>query len=68
MTSDPPPAPLAPEDYYMEDSLLVFTAAYHLKRGTCCSSGCRHCPFGHENVPAGDSSTPPQSGADPPSR
>ena len=23
---------------------LVFTAAYHLKRGYCCNSGCRHCP------------------------
>ena len=25
--------------------LIVFTAAYHLKRGYCCGSGCRHCPF-----------------------
>lgn len=25
--------------------LKVFTAAYHLKRGACCGSGCRHCPF-----------------------
>lgn len=24
---------------------LVFTRAYHLKRGTCCGSGCRHCPY-----------------------
>lgn len=23
----------------------VFTAFYHLKRGSCCGSGCRHCPF-----------------------
>jgi len=56
MTPDPPrsqpPAPLAPEDYYIEDGLLVFTAAYHLKRGYCCGSGCRHCPYGHQNVPA----------------
>ncbi|MEM8586251.1 MAG: DUF5522 domain-containing protein [Bacteroidota bacterium] len=22
------------------------TAAYHLKRGHCCKSGCRHCPYG----------------------
>jgi hypothetical protein len=28
----------------------VFTAAYLLRRGICCGSGCRHCPFGHENV------------------
>jgi hypothetical protein len=37
--------PLAPEDFYYENGLLVFTAAFHLKRGTCCNSGCRHCPF-----------------------
>ena len=35
-------------DYYMnEDGLLVFTEAYHLKRGYCCRSGCRHCPYGY---------------------
>jgi len=39
------PAGLAPEDYYFEGEFLVFTAAYHLKRGYCCGSGCRHCPF-----------------------
>jgi len=33
-------------DYYMENGLVVFTAAYHLKRGYCCQSGCRHCPYG----------------------
>lgn len=36
---------LEPEDFYYENGLLVFTAAYHLKRGYCCNSGCRHCPF-----------------------
>jgi hypothetical protein len=39
------PAPLEPEDFYYENGLMVFTAAYHLKRGYCCNSGCRHCPF-----------------------
>ena len=39
------PAPLEPEDFYFENGLLVFTAAYHRKRGYCCNSGCRHCPF-----------------------
>jgi hypothetical protein len=39
------PAPLEPEDFYYENGLIVFTAAYHLKRGYCCNSGCRHCPF-----------------------
>jgi broad specificity phosphatase PhoE len=34
------------EDYYYEDGLMVFTALYHLRRGYCCRSGCRHCPYG----------------------
>jgi len=33
-------------DYYFENGLMVFTQAYHLKRGYCCKSGCRHCPYG----------------------
>ena len=28
-----------------ESGLFVFTFAYHLRRGTCCDSGCRHCPY-----------------------
>ncbi len=39
------PMPLEPEDFYYENGLMVFTATYHLKRGYCCNSGCRHCPF-----------------------
>ncbi|HET6539994.1 MAG TPA: DUF5522 domain-containing protein [Chryseolinea sp.] len=31
--------------YYMENGLLVFTEAYHLKRGYCCKNRCRHCPY-----------------------
>lgn len=50
-TPQVPPA-LEPEDYYFDGSYIVFTAAYHLKRGTCCGSGCRHCPYGHANVPS----------------
>jgi hypothetical protein len=44
---DPPPG-LDPEDYYFDGDFLVFTAAYHLKRGACCGSGCRHCPYRDE--------------------
>ena len=44
--SDGNPQQLAPEDFYMDGPYLVFTAAYHLKRGACCHSGCRHCPYG----------------------
>jgi len=43
-------APLAPEDFYYEGSNLVFTAAYHRKRGYCCNSGCRHCPFDRPSI------------------
>ena len=39
------PPPLEPEDYYFDGPYLVFTAVYHLKRGSCCNSGCRHCPY-----------------------
>lgn len=34
------------EDYYYEGAMMVFTARYHLRRGYCCQSGCRHCPYG----------------------
>ncbi len=40
-----PDAALEPEDFYYEGPYLVFTARYHLKRGYCCNSGCRHCPY-----------------------
>jgi len=45
---------LEPGDYYMEGPLMVFTAAYHLKRGFCCGSGCRHCPYRDKNGRASD--------------
>ena len=33
-------------DYYFnEQGLMVFTAAYHLKRGYCCKNKCKHCPW-----------------------
>ena len=39
--------------FYWDGELLIFTEAYHRARGSCCGSGCRHCPFDHENVPSG---------------
>ncbi|MBC8031381.1 MAG: cysteine-rich CWC family protein [Pyrinomonadaceae bacterium] len=33
------------EDYYLEGAAMVFTAHFLLRRGYCCESGCRHCPF-----------------------
>jgi hypothetical protein len=45
-TTQPEPPPLIlGEDYYLEDGLFVMTAAYHKKRGSCCGSRCRWCPF-----------------------
>jgi iron complex transport system substrate-binding protein len=32
-------------DYYTEGSAMVFTASYLQRRGYCCDSGCRHCPY-----------------------
>lgn len=32
-------------EFYMDGPWLVFTEAYHLRRGFCCNTGCRHCPF-----------------------
>ena len=37
-------------DWYLENGRLVFTSAYHLKRGYCCGSGCRHCPYEPRHV------------------
>jgi Family of unknown function (DUF5522) len=37
--------PLNLEEYYFDGPYMVFTAAYLLKRGVCCGSGCRHCPY-----------------------
>src|ERR1700744_2132606 len=36
---------LLPGDFYFEAGMLVFSAAYHLRRGWCCGSNCRHCPY-----------------------
>jgi len=32
-------------DFYWEGTSMVFTAQFHLRRGSCCGSGCRHCPY-----------------------
>jgi hypothetical protein len=39
------PIELQPGDFYMEGAAMVFTEQYHLRRGYCCNSGCRHCPY-----------------------
>jgi hypothetical protein len=40
-----PTEPLRTDEFYMEGPYLVFTATYHLRRGYCCNSDCRHCPY-----------------------
>ena len=36
------------EDFYTSpEGYIVFTEKYHLKRGYCCKSGCKHCPYGY---------------------
>jgi len=33
-----------------ETGYAVFTKVAHERRGKCCGSGCRHCPYSHANV------------------
>ncbi len=41
--------PLEEGDYYWDKGgYRVFTEQYLLKRGYCCESGCRHCPYGYD--------------------
>jgi hypothetical protein len=42
---NPPPVLVEGEDYYCEGPAIVFTAGYLRRRGYCCDSGCRHCPY-----------------------
>lgn len=37
--------------YLSDDGYVVLTEKYHLEKGYCCGNGCRHCPYGYENVP-----------------
>lgn len=39
--------------YVMEGPNLVFTEAYHMMRGNCCRSGCKHCVYGFKAHHAG---------------
>lgn len=41
---------LLPDEYYLENGLMVFTERYHQRRGYCCGNGCRHCPYQFESV------------------
>lgn len=41
-------------DGYMDPTtgFFVFSALSHLRRGKCCGSACRHCPFDWQKVSA----------------
>lgn len=34
------------DDYVVENGMFVLTREYLLRRGSCCGSGCRNCPYG----------------------
>jgi len=36
---------LLPTDFYWEEGKMIFTESYHKRRGHCCGSGCRNCPY-----------------------
>jgi hypothetical protein len=53
LRKQPAPRP-GPGDFYFDPAtgFIVFTETYHRRRGYCCGSGCRHCPFEQRAVPA----------------
>jgi hypothetical protein len=44
-----------PGEFYYDGPFVVFTEAYHLRRGWCCESGCRHCPYGFKKKTSAES-------------
>ncbi len=38
-------------DFYWENGLMVMTAEFLKRRGYCCESGCRHCPYEAKSEP-----------------
>ncbi len=51
-------------DYYVENGLYVFTAEFLRRRGTCCQSGCRHCPYGFKKAEHDEHSDEPTDASD----
>jgi hypothetical protein len=41
---------VAGRDYYLEQGKYVFTSHFLRKRGHCCASGCRHCPYKNQQL------------------
>ena len=42
------------EDFYYEGPNMVFTEKFLRERGSCCQSGCRHCPWGYRKDGSSD--------------
>ena len=34
-----------PDFYKDENGKFVMTESFHIKRGSCCGSKCKHCPY-----------------------
>ena len=48
--------------YYNEYGLMVLTELFLLKRGKCCRSRCKHCPYGfNQEEPRNDQDNQRQS-------
>jgi len=42
---------LLPTDFYYDKfGNMVMTEEYHKRRGSCCGSGCLHCPFNPKHI------------------
>ena len=41
---------LLPSEFYMENGFKVMKEEYHIKRGYCCGSGGRHCPYTPKSI------------------
>lgn len=49
-------------DFYINDKgLMVFTEVHLLKRGYCCDSGCKHCPYKSKRVKVTNPLYPPKT-------
>ena len=51
-------------DYTIENGNYVFSTWYHLKRGTCCGSGCRNCPYPNSPKSSSNSASNATTGLD----
>jgi hypothetical protein len=33
------------DNFYWENGFVVFKESFLIRKGSCCGSGCRHCPY-----------------------